>query len=197
MKQRRKARLLRGVRALKKYSPTGLDIAWTALVALKESAEPFPPLKGVVGAVLVLWETANRVSGSKETAHALSLRCLDILYALANAVPEPSDIPPEMRASIRKFVKLLEEIREAMDRSQKRSWIKRLSRLNRDKAEFQKFNQRLDEACQTFTMAAALRTELNVSELRDEVATSVSRLEVQPSQPTARILIHMRFFLAM
>jgi len=35
------------------------DVSFTTLMALKDSADAFPPLKSVAGGVLVLWNTAE------------------------------------------------------------------------------------------------------------------------------------------
>jgi hypothetical protein len=35
------------------------DVLWTSLHALKESADAFPPLKSVVGGVVVIWNIAE------------------------------------------------------------------------------------------------------------------------------------------
>lgn len=54
--------------------PTVLpDLLSTSLLALKESADPFPPLKGVVGGVLALWDIAEVTSGvSSQWRNALT-----------------------------------------------------------------------------------------------------------------------------
>jgi hypothetical protein len=44
------------------------------------------------------------VKTSKEKAQMLSRRALEILEGLADAVPDPSNIPPPVLASIQRFV---------------------------------------------------------------------------------------------
>jgi len=157
-------------------SATCNDIALTSLLALKESADAFPPLKSVVGGVLALWNTAERVKTSKKRAQALSRRALDVLEALTDAVPDPSNIPPPMLASIQRFEDLLDEIRRAMDPLTKRRWISSMSSLNRDKGVLDLFNQRLDETFQSFVIGGLTRVETHLLEIKAD-ATVAHQLE--------------------
>ncbi|KAJ7831284.1 hypothetical protein B0H13DRAFT_1915505 [Mycena leptocephala] len=94
---------------IKRGSAACKDIALTSQSALRDSADAFPPLKSVASGVLALWDTAEvlpiqRVKTSKEKAQMLSRRALEILEGLADAVPDPSNIPPPVLASIQRFV---------------------------------------------------------------------------------------------
>ncbi|KAJ7030737.1 hypothetical protein C8F04DRAFT_1263642 [Mycena alexandri] len=85
---------------------TAANIVFTSLTALKESADAFPPLKSAVGAVLALWEIAERAESSKSDAHDIVLRAKTVLDVIADAVPNPSSISEPMRRSIDCFTAL-------------------------------------------------------------------------------------------
>jgi hypothetical protein len=109
------------------------------------------------------------VKTSKEKAKALSRRAYEVLEALTDAVPDPSNISPSMLMSIQRFDKyvtitsprclcstkiilstsVLIEACNAMAPLTKR---RRLLSLNRDEATLEVFNRRLDESFQTFTV---------------------------------------------
>ncbi|KAJ7916366.1 hypothetical protein B0H13DRAFT_367751 [Mycena leptocephala] len=145
---------------IKRGSAACNDIALTSLIALRDSADAFPPLKSVASGVLALWDTAERVKTSKEKAQMLSRRALEILEGLADAVPDPSNIPPPVLASIQRFVDLLDEIHHAMDPlTKRRRLISSVLSLNRDEATLESFNKRLDESAQSFMIGSLARME--------------------------------------
>ncbi|KAJ7206175.1 hypothetical protein C8J57DRAFT_1534717 [Mycena rebaudengoi] len=81
------------------------DVLWTSLLALKESADAFPPLKSTVGGVVALWDiaelaSAQRAKHSRTDARDIALRTKDIVDLIADVVPDPSEIPPPMLLSI-------------------------------------------------------------------------------------------------
>ncbi|KAJ7797904.1 hypothetical protein B0H14DRAFT_2909104 [Mycena olivaceomarginata] len=115
------------------------DLLWTSLTALKTSADAFPPLKGVVGAVISIMEISQRIAHSKKDARELS-----------------------GQASIERFETTLEEIQSEMNRLMNRSRMWRLKHLNRTEGTLRKFNKRLDDASREFTMGLAVRTEVAV-----------------------------------
>ena len=109
------------------------------------------------------------MKSSKAKAQALSHRSVEILGILADALPDPSDIPPAMLANINRFEKyvfdintkavltshgfclrLLLEIHDAMKPSTKQRPLKSLLHLNRNEDTLSDFHRRLDEACQNF-----------------------------------------------
>ncbi|KAJ6577774.1 hypothetical protein B0H19DRAFT_1062353 [Mycena capillaripes] len=136
------------------------DIAFTSLTALRESADAFPPLKSAVGGVLALWNTAERVKTSKERAQALSRRAYEVLEALTDAVPDPTNIHPSMLVSIQRFDDVLREARDAIaPLTKRRRLVSSVLSLNRDEATLELFNRRLDESFQTFTIAGLTRVE--------------------------------------
>ncbi|KAJ7776696.1 hypothetical protein B0H14DRAFT_2964061 [Mycena olivaceomarginata] len=134
-----------------------------------DSADAFPPLKSAVGGVLALWNTVERVKTSKEKAKALSRRAYEVLEALTDAVPDPSNISPSMLMSIQCFNNVLIEACNAMAPLTKR---KRLLSLNRDEATLELFNRRLDESFQTFTIAGLTRVETQLLAIKAD-ATAV------------------------
>ncbi|KAJ7916000.1 hypothetical protein B0H13DRAFT_1871610 [Mycena leptocephala] len=70
------------------------DILSTSLLALKESADAFPPLKSAVGGVLAVWDIAQRAEHSKSDACENALRTEKILNVIADAVPDGLAISP-------------------------------------------------------------------------------------------------------
>ncbi|GLB40589.1 hypothetical protein LshimejAT787_0804600 [Lyophyllum shimeji] len=153
-------------RNLGRASAAGADIAKTSLVALKESADAFPPLKSAVGGVLAVWNVAERATASKKKAEAMASRCNEILEVLVDGVPDPVNIAPEMQAGIHRFTLLLQDTRRAMERRQTRTRISLVLHMNRNEDELADFNRRLDEAYKDFLIAAALRTEVKLSEMK-------------------------------
>ncbi|KAJ7664986.1 hypothetical protein B0H17DRAFT_1091055 [Mycena rosella] len=79
------------------------DILWTSILALKESADAFPPLKSAVAGVISLCEIAERAKNSKVAAREVALRTKEILDVVAEAVPDGSAIPPPMLESLERF----------------------------------------------------------------------------------------------
>ncbi|KAG6814810.1 hypothetical protein H0H87_007307, partial [Tephrocybe sp. NHM501043] len=73
------------------------------LLALYQSADAFPPLKSACGAVLAIWDAAERVKGSKKNAQALALRCYDILNTVNAHVIDSSKLSNTMQDSISSF----------------------------------------------------------------------------------------------
>jgi len=145
---------------IKRGSAACNDIALTSLIALRDSADAFPPLKSVASGVLALWDTAERVKTSKEKAQMLSRHALEILEGLADAVPDPSNIPPPVLASMQGFVDLLDEIHHAMDPlTKRRRLMSSVLSLNRDEATLESFNKRLEESAQSFMIGSLARME--------------------------------------
>ncbi|KAJ7779007.1 hypothetical protein B0H16DRAFT_802385 [Mycena metata] len=135
------------------------DIISTSLVALKESADAFPPLKSAVGGVLAVWDVAQRAKHSKADAHAIALRTQTILDMMADALPDPSAIPPAMLSSIERFTLLLDEICTSMEVLTRSSGVFRLANLNCNERLLQEIKDQLDEAYRDFQVASTLRIE--------------------------------------
>ncbi|KAJ7817822.1 hypothetical protein B0H13DRAFT_2134287 [Mycena leptocephala] len=132
------------------------DIALTSLTALSDSADAFPPLKSVVG---------GRVKTSKEKAQALSRRALEVLEALPDAVPDPSNIHPSMLASIQRF----DDPSCHAPLTKRRRWVSSVLSLNRDEATLELFNRRLDESFQSFTIGSLIRVETQLLAIKADV----------------------------
>ncbi|KAN0103781.1 hypothetical protein V8E52_011638 [Russula decolorans] len=142
-------------------SASHVDDAQKSLRALQESADAFPNphLKSAVSGVSALWQTAKRVEQSKEEAQAWSERSLEVLETLAEAVGhDPFDIPPLMLRDIRRFEKLLLEIRTAVEPPMEQGWTSRLFRSNRHGNGFNDFDKRLSELQQKFEEARSQRS---------------------------------------
>ncbi|KAJ7908695.1 hypothetical protein B0H13DRAFT_2661923 [Mycena leptocephala] len=126
---------------------TSQDLLWTSLTALRTSSDAFPPLKGVVGAVVAILETSQRVAHSKKEAFQLAKRSVELLEMLADVISDRGAIPEPMLASIVRLESILEEIKIEMIRLANRGRLWRLNHLNRNEGALWKFNRRLDDAC--------------------------------------------------
>ncbi|KAJ7930877.1 hypothetical protein B0H13DRAFT_2309179 [Mycena leptocephala] len=125
------------------------DLLSTSLLALKESADAFPPLKSAVG---------GRAKHSKAGARNIALGTSAILDVIADAVPHASLIP-SMILSIERFTRLLDEIESSMDAIALTGRFSRVIHLNRDERALQDIRTKLDDAYRGFMAASALRVE--------------------------------------
>ncbi|KAJ6462102.1 hypothetical protein C8R45DRAFT_1027316 [Mycena sanguinolenta] len=141
-------------------SGTSSDILKTSLLALKESADVFPPLKTAVGGVIALWDIAERATHSKTEARSIAERTQEILDVLADAIPEPSTIAPPMLESIDRFTVLLDQIRRALEQIEHAKTFSRIRHLNRNARTLAEMRSRLDEAYMDFVAASTLRLEV-------------------------------------
>ncbi|KAJ7281591.1 hypothetical protein C8J57DRAFT_78865 [Mycena rebaudengoi] len=135
------------------------DILRTSLLALKESADAFPPLKSTVGGVIALWDIAE--ADAWDIAH----RTQTILDVVAEAVPDGSAIPAPMLESIEHFTVLLDEIRKDMEKIALRRGLSRVTSLNRDERALADMKNRLDEAYRDLTVASVLRLEMKQEQM--------------------------------
>ncbi|KAJ7683470.1 hypothetical protein B0H17DRAFT_1333306 [Mycena rosella] len=178
------------------------DLLCTSLTALRTSADAFPPLKGVVGAVTSVLEISQRVTHSKKDAEELARHAVTILEMLADVIGEShsTSIPGPMLASIRRFQGTLEEIQETMNRLGNHSRIWRLTHLNRNEGALRKFHKRLDDAFQEFTIGSAIRSEACTYAVQTQLTTasaiSITFHKEQVTLLRGGILLHALFFLA-
>ncbi|KAJ7087467.1 hypothetical protein C8R44DRAFT_893174 [Mycena epipterygia] len=136
------------------------DVLWTSLLALKESADAFPPLK-TVGGVVALLEIAERAKHYKSDARAIALRTKEILDLIADAVPMPQRIPCQcLRVSSASLCPLLDEIRCRMETITLTGGVSRVMHLNRNERVLQNIKAQLDDAYRDFLAASALRLEV-------------------------------------
>ncbi|KAJ7912591.1 hypothetical protein B0H13DRAFT_1874694 [Mycena leptocephala] len=157
------------------------DLLLTSLRSLKESADAFPPLSSVVGGVLAVWDIAERAKHSKSDARDIALRTKEILDVIADAVPDGSNIPPQMLIRIERFTVLLAEIRCLME-EMALSGISRIVHLNRNEKVLQRIKARLESAYRDFLAAAALRVELQQAEIAAEQTVQQTQLANQQMQ---------------
>ncbi|KAJ7206180.1 hypothetical protein C8J57DRAFT_1484882 [Mycena rebaudengoi] len=143
------------------------DVLWTSLHALKESADAFPPLKSVVGGVVAIWDIAEHAKRSRTEACDIALRTKKIVDLIADAVPDPSEIPPSMLLSIDRFTLInsssssaLDEIRCGMEAIELSGSLSCLVHLNRHDRTIQGIKTRLDAEYRDFLAASALRVEV-------------------------------------
>ncbi|KAJ7611106.1 hypothetical protein DFH06DRAFT_1345792 [Mycena polygramma] len=137
----------------------------TSLVALKESADAFPPLKSAVGGVLAVWNIAERSKHCKSEARAIALRTQEILEVIADAVPDASLIPPPMLLSIERFTALLDDICGSIEPIALGRCLPNIVYLNRNERVLQDIKSRLDDSYRDFMAASALRVEAQQMEL--------------------------------
>ncbi|KAJ7439646.1 hypothetical protein FB451DRAFT_1377819 [Mycena latifolia] len=90
------------------------DVLQTSLLALKQSADAFPPLKSAVGGVIAICDIAARAKHSKDDARDIAVRANDILNVVADAVPDITAISPPMKESIKRFTTLIDKIRRRL-----------------------------------------------------------------------------------
>ncbi|KAJ6490451.1 hypothetical protein DFH09DRAFT_1453431 [Mycena vulgaris] len=175
------------------------DVLWTSMLALKESANAFPPLKAVVGGVIALWDIAERAKHSKSDARAIALRTKEILDVVADAVPDGSAISPAMLFSIKCFTSVLAEIKCSMEAIALTGGVSRGMHLNRNERELQRIKAQLDDAYRDFVAASVLRLEVQHAALAMQHAET--HLEVKKYSLTtetlapdlARLLLYARF----
>ncbi|KAJ7763280.1 hypothetical protein B0H16DRAFT_1687847 [Mycena metata] len=158
------------------------DILSTSLLALKESADAFPPLKSAVGGVLAVWDIADRAKQAKSDACDIALRAEKILDVITDAVPNPSNIPPPMLQRIKRFTVLLEEIRYPMEAIAFTSSISRIVHLRRNERALQGIKAELDEAYHDFLAASALRVETQQAGIADRQAAQQTLLASQQTE---------------
>jgi len=161
------------------------DLLSTSLIALKESADAFPPLKSAVGSVLALWDIAERAKHSKTDARDIALRTKTILDVIADAVPDGSAISPPMLQSIERFTVLLHDIRRLMVAMSLTNGVSRIMHLNRNESALLGIRTELEEAYRDFLAASALRVEVQqvkIASQQAEFAVQQAKLEVQQMQ---------------
>ncbi|KAJ7917047.1 hypothetical protein B0H13DRAFT_344499 [Mycena leptocephala] len=161
------------------------DVLWTSMLALRDSADAFPPLKSAVGGVIALCDIAERAKHSRSDARAIALRTKEILDVIADAVPDCSAIPPPMLCSIEKFTVLLDEIECSMEAITLTGRISRVVHLNRNERVLQNIKSRLDDAYRDFLAASALRLEFQQTQLaiqQTQFAIQQTHLATQQAQ---------------
>ncbi|KAF7343304.1 hypothetical protein MVEN_01762700 [Mycena venus] len=171
------------------------DLLSTALVALKESADAFPPLKSAVGGVLAVTDIAQRAKHSKSDALDIAHRTQGILNVIADAVPDPSTISTPMLQSIERFTMLLDEISAAMEPIALSGSISRIVHLHRNERMILDIKARLDDAYRDFVAAVALRVEAQQTQLAAQQAQThmdVRKLAVATDAQLSSVLFYAR-----
>ncbi|KAJ7572371.1 hypothetical protein C8J56DRAFT_990554, partial [Mycena floridula] len=156
--------------------PMAMDIARTSLMALKESADAFPPLKSAVGSVLALWDIVEKMQSCKALREALACRCVSILETLAEAVPDPINISPDMLKSIDGFKGLVTEIAQELSEHNYATRFTRLANLNRNRGQFDTLLRKLDDASSLFVVATAVRIEGSTVQINARMEASTAQI---------------------
>ncbi|KAJ7087462.1 hypothetical protein C8R44DRAFT_30787 [Mycena epipterygia] len=182
------------------------DVLWTSLLALKESADTFPPLKSTVAGVVALLDIAQRAKHSKSEARAIALRTNEILDVIADAVPDATAIPQPMLQSIERFTVLLDEIQCRMEIIALTGGVSRIMHLNRNERVLQDIKTKLDDAYRDFLAASALRLEVQQTQLtvqQTQLATQNAQIHIDVGKVAAvtntlahdlsRVLFYSRF----
>ncbi|KAJ7877830.1 hypothetical protein B0H13DRAFT_2668241 [Mycena leptocephala] len=135
------------------------DILFLTLLALKESADAFPPLKRVMSGVTALFVISERAKHCKSDARDIFLRTMTIIDVIADSIPDGSAIPPPLLISIERFTVLLDEIRGSMKVIALSSGVSRIVHLNRNERILQDIKTKLDEGYRDLVAASSLRVE--------------------------------------
>ncbi|KAJ7206153.1 hypothetical protein C8J57DRAFT_1484861 [Mycena rebaudengoi] len=148
------------------------DVLWTSLHAGRCRPTLLAPLKSVVGGAVAIWDiaeltSAQRAKRSRTEARDIALRTKEIVDLIADAVPDPSEIPPSMLLSIDGFILInsspssaLDEIRCGMEAIELSGSLSCLVHLNRHDRTIQGIKTRLDAEYRDFLAASALRVEV-------------------------------------
>ncbi|KAJ7725784.1 hypothetical protein B0H16DRAFT_1593787 [Mycena metata] len=155
---------------LKSSSSRIADILSTSLIALKESADAFPVLKGAVGGALALWDIARRSKHSKKQARDIAHRAETVLGLITDAVPDGSVIPPPMIRRIERFTDLLQEIHRLMMTMSLTNRVSRIMHLNRNESTLLNIRSQLDNAYHDFLAASALSVEAEQARIASQQA---------------------------
>ncbi|KAJ6463147.1 hypothetical protein C8R47DRAFT_1157762 [Mycena vitilis] len=148
-------------------TPTALpDVLSTTLIALKESAEVFPPLQSAVAGVIAVWDIAKRAKLAKTHASDIALRTEKILYIIVDAVPDFEAITQPMLRSIERFTALLNEIHGTMEEMGHSGRLSRVIHLNRNEQTLLDIKAQLDDAYRDFSVASALRVEAQQMQIK-------------------------------
>ncbi|KAJ7896392.1 hypothetical protein B0H14DRAFT_2679269 [Mycena olivaceomarginata] len=169
------------------------DVSWTSLLALKESADAFPPLKAAVGGVIAICDIAERTRNSRLDARAIALRVIEIMEVIADAVPDGSDISPPMLDSILKFSSLLREIAYFLDDISRTSNMSRFVNLNRNERLLKDIKRKLDGAYRDFLAASTLRLEVQQTKLARQ-QTKLARQQMQFAIQQEQFVIQQKQF---
>ncbi|KAG6855321.1 hypothetical protein H0H87_005039 [Tephrocybe sp. NHM501043] len=138
------------------------DTTKTSLDALHRSADACPPLKGVCGGVIAIWDTVERIRTSKKDAEAIALRCFQILNEVAAPVLIHPDLSPTVQEKLSKFNDILRDIKTSLDSIQGQKWARRFKHLNRNQDLLRVHEKRLNEAYQDLSSVVVLQTHLAV-----------------------------------
>ncbi|KAJ7572391.1 hypothetical protein C8J56DRAFT_1035363 [Mycena floridula] len=154
--------------------PMAMDIARTSLMALKESADAFPPLKSAVGSVLALWDIVEKMQSCKAHGQDLACRCVSILETLAAL--DPTNISPEMLKGIDGFKRLVTEIAQELSKHNRAMIFAQLAHLNRNLGRFETLSRKLDDASSLFVVATAGRIEASTTQINARLETSTMQI---------------------
>jgi len=165
------------------------------MLALKESADAFPPLKSAVGGAIAICDIAERAKHSKSDARAVALRTKEIMDLVADAVPDGYNISPPMLLSIQRFSVLLDEIRCSMEVIALTGGISRVVHLNRNERLLLRIKTRLDDAYRDFLAASTLRLEVQQTELaiqQAQFAMQQAQSNLDLKTKTTQLLFYAR-----
>ncbi|KAJ7669828.1 hypothetical protein DFH06DRAFT_1293825 [Mycena polygramma] len=163
------------------------DLLSTSLIALKESADAFPPLKGAVGSLShgdgrvldIVRDIAQRAKRSKSAAHDIALRTQVVLNVISDAVTDPFAIPSPMLRSIERLTEYADSAHDnprlSMDKLKLTSGFSRLIHLNRNERQLRDIKTKLDDAYRDFMAASAPRVETQQA----KIAAQQSQLVIQ------------------
>jgi len=135
----------------------------TALTALKESSDAFPPLKSVVAGVLHIGDLSEKVKSNKEECRKLASRAQETLDRIAVAVPDATCISSDLLVRIDEFTRTLTDIECFMKSLCRLGVLRRLLHHKEHEDLIVEFNRRLDEAFKSFILISTIKIEMSVS----------------------------------
>jgi len=138
-----------------------------ALTALKESADAFPPLKGAVGAVVHIRDLRLKVRSNQEEFDKLISRVEMILEEVADAVPDPAQIPPDLLGRIEAFTTVVAHIGCLMESKSRRKAVLRLLSHREDEAIISDIHRQLDNLESQFNNISLIKLEIAMATLAE------------------------------
>jgi len=147
-----------------------------ALTALKESADAFPPLKGAVGAVVHIRDLRLKVKSNQDEFNKLVSRVEMILEKVADAVPDPTKIPPDLQGRIEEFTTVVAHIGHLMESRSRRKALRRLLSHKEDEEIISDIHRRLDNLESGFTNVSVIKLEIAVATLAKDQESRLDQL---------------------
>ncbi|KZV73365.1 hypothetical protein PENSPDRAFT_750114 [Peniophora sp. CONT] len=162
------------------------DALLLSLDALSQSADAFPPLKSVVGALLFIATQVEMVSSNKAQAHEIYAEIDRFAASLVRAVPDVTVLSLTAQGAIRALAEDVLAVRKDMEGIERQRLLKRFIRAKRHSAQLQDLLKQLNQADAFFTRT--MLTSMDAHNTR--ILTCVQPLQKE----VHRLFIWARFF---